>query len=223
MAAPQRTGALVTVEGIDGSGKTSVVDALGRWLEREGVKAAVQREPTTSWLGEAVRRAQIARTAPLGHMFLFLADRAEHVRFMADELKWNTTILCDRYFDSTVAYQGAALEGVVGGQGFDVVDWIRALHQPWVIVPDLTLLIVDDPNACVERLRKHRGHTSMFEDAGYLAKVQEIYKRQAAREPGRFKVLEGGDLEGLIARAQGELETFLATRGLLHAAKKGAA
>jgi len=223
MADPARAGALITVEGIDGSGKSSVVDALGPWLEREGVKSAVQREPTTSWIGEAVRRAQIAKTGPLGHMFLFLADRAEHVRYMRDELKWNTTILCDRYFDSTLAYQGAALEGVLGGQGFDVVEWIRELHQPWVIVPDLTMLIVDDPVVCIERLKKHRGHTSMFEDAAYLAKVQDIYKRQALKEPGRFKVLEGGDLEGLIAKAQRVLEAFLGSRGLLKPAKKSPA
>jgi len=196
-----------------------VVDALVRWLERQGVKAAVQREPTTSWIGEAVRRAQIARTAPLGHMFLFLADRAEHVRAMRDELKWETTILCDRYFDSTVAYQGAALEGAVGGPGFDAVEWIRELHRPWVIVPDMTMLIVDDPATCVERVKKHRGHTSMFEDAAYLGKVQGIYKRLAQQEPARFRVLEGGDLAGLTARAQGELEKFLAARGLLKAAK----
>jgi thymidylate kinase len=82
---------------------------------------------------------------------------------------------------------------------------------------------VDDPHACVERVRKSRGRTSMFEEEAYLSKVQEIYKRLATRHPARFKVLEGGDLEGLIERAQKELELFLPSRGVPRAAKKAPA
>jgi dTMP kinase len=215
MAAPAPAGALVTVEGIDGSGKTTVVDALGRWLEKRGVKAAVQREPTSSWIGEAVRRAQTSHATPLAHMFLFMADRAEHVQFLREQLKWGTAIVCDRYFDSTVAYQGAALEGKLGGPGFDIASWIVELHRPWVVLPDLTLLIVDDPQVCVERLKRQRGHTTMFEEAAYLAKVQEIYKKLAAREPGRIRVLPGGPLGALVEHAQKVLEEFLEKRGLL--------
>src|SRR2546422_9163354 len=109
MAAPQRRGALVTVEGIDGSGKTSVVDALGRWLERQGVKAAVQREPTTSWIGEAVRRAADAPPAPPRDMFLFFAGPAGDARPLRAEVKWGAPNPCHRHLYSTGADQGGPL------------------------------------------------------------------------------------------------------------------
>src|SRR5690242_3793431 len=104
-------GALVTVEGIDGTGKSTVVAGLGRWLASAGVKAAVQREPTQSWVGEAVKKSTTLTTDPLTQTFLFLADRAHHCDAMRAEIAMGTVVLCDRYFDSTVAYQGAALAG----------------------------------------------------------------------------------------------------------------
>src|SRR3989442_1045538 len=161
MAAPARAGALVTFEGIDGTGKSTLVAELGRWLEREHVKAALQREPTTSWVGEAVRRSHVTKADPLTHTFLFLADRAQHTAFMRAQLAMGIAIVCDRYFDSTVAYQGAALGEWLRAAGHDPLKWVRALHDPWVLVPDLTILLVDDPDRCVARVRAARGHTSI--------------------------------------------------------------
>ena len=213
--ASPRKGTLITVEGIDGTGKSSVVAELGRWLASSGVKAAVQREPTASWLGDAVRRSHVTRTDPLTHTFLFLADRAEHTAAMRAEIAMGTVVLCDRYFDSTVAYQGAALQETLAAAGLDAVKWLRQLHDPWVALPDLTVLLADDPGRCVERVKAARGHTTIFEETAFLAKVQENYRRLAAAEPGRFRVLEGGDLSDLKGRSRALLSTFLKGRGFL--------
>lgn len=215
MADQARKGALITFEGIDGTGKSSVVAELGRWLEKEGVRAAVQREPTTSWIGEAVRRSHVTRTDPLTHAFLFLADRAQHTAAMREEIGMGAVIVCDRYFDSTVAYQGAALAGALGA--VDPVSWIRSLHEPWVLLPDLTVLLADDPARCVERVKSSRGHTTLFEDAAFLGKVQANYRRLAAAEPDRFHVMEGGDLDEIKSKSRSAIEEFLRGRGLLKA------
>jgi dTMP kinase len=216
MATPARAGALITVEGIDGTGKSTVVAALGRWLATAGVKAAVQREPTTSWLGEAVRKSHTLKSDALTQTFLFLADRAHHVEVMRAEVSMGTVVVCDRYFDSTVAYQGAALHDALAAGGHDPLKWLRALHEPWVLVPDLTVLIVDDPARCIERV-KARGRASIFETADFLTQVQENYHKAAAAEPARFKVVEGGGLAGLEARCKSAVEAYLRGRGLLSA------
>lgn len=214
MAEAARAGALITIEGIDGTGKSTVVAALGRWLAAANVKAAVQREPTSSWLGEAVRKSHTLHVDALTHTFLFLADRAHHCDAMRGEMAAGAVIVCDRYFDSTIAYQGAALQERMAPAGQDARAWLRALHDPWVVVPDLTLLIVDDPTRCLERV-KARGKTSIFEDAAFLARVQENYRKAAAAEPGRFRVIEGGQLAQVEAACKAEIEKFLRARGLM--------
>lgn len=214
MADPPKGGALITVEGIDGTGKSTVVAGLGRWLASAGVKAAVQREPTQTWLGEAVRKSHTLRTDALTQTFLFLADRAHHGEAMRAELAMGAVIVCDRYFDSTIAYQGAALAGKT--EPYESVKWLRALHNPWVVVPDLTLLIVDDPAKCIDRV-KARGAASMFESTEFLTQVQENYRRAAAAEPERFRVLEGSDLGAIENACKGEIEKLLRARGLLAA------
>jgi dTMP kinase len=207
-------GALITVEGIDGTGKSTVVAGLGRWLAAAGVKAAVQREPTQSWLGEAVRKSHTLRVDPLTQTFLFLADRAHHCEAMRAEIALGAVIVCDRYFDSTIAYQGAALAGKT--EPYESLKWLRALHNPWVLVPDLTLLIVDDPAKCIERV-KARGAASMFESAEFLTKVQDNYRKAAAAEPDRFRVLEGSDLPSIEAGCKAQIEKLLRARGLMAA------
>ncbi len=211
-------GALVTIEGIDGTGKSSVATDLGRFLAEVSVPGALQREPTPSWIGEAVRRGQGNKAAPLALTFLFLADRAEHARALADQVAAGTVVVCDRYIDSTTAYQGAALEGVLPADAGDPVEWVWAIQRVWAPVPDLTLLLVDDPAACMERVRKRPGATELFEDVAFLAKVQQNYRAIAAREAARFRVVGPGTLGSVKAAAREHVRALLAERGLL---KKG--
>jgi dTMP kinase len=213
--APGSPGALITIEGIDGTGKSSVAADLGRFLDGLHVRAALQREPTPLWLGQAVREGQAHRVSPLTLTFLFLADRAEHARALADQVAAGTVVVCDRYMDSTTAYQGAALAGVLPPEVGDPVEWVWSLQRPWAPAPDLTLLLVDDPTVCVERAKRRSGTTELFEDASFLAKVQENYRRVAAREPQRFRVLDAAPLPSLKAQARTHVQTFLAARQIL--------
>lgn len=215
MSEGQGAGALITIEGIDGTGKSTVATDLGRFLEGKGVRAALQREPTPLWLGQAVRQGQAHHVSPVALTFLFLADRAEHARALAEQVERGTVVICDRFLDSTTAYQGAALDGVLPAAAGDPVEWVWSLQRPWAPTPDLTLLLVDDPARCMERVRGREGATELFEEEAFLAKVQENYRRIAAREAGRFRVIEPGPLDALRSAARGAVETFLASRGIL--------
>ena len=220
MAEGSAKGALITLEGIDGTGKSTVAADLGRFLAAAGVRAAVQREPTQSWLGDAVKRAHTQKASALAHTFLFLADRAQHTASIRDQMGFGTVVVCDRYLDSTIAYQSAALAREAPPMGGDLIEWLTALHRPWVQVPDLTILIVDDPVRCMDRVKKSRGHTSMFEDAGFLGAVQENYRAAAKREPARFRVLESLDLAALQTQSRQIVEEFLKSRSLWAPAPK---
>lgn len=208
-------GALITIEGIDGTGKSTVATDIGRFLEGKGVRGALQREPTPLWLGQAVRTGQAHHVSPVALTFLFLADRAEHARALVDQVSRGTVVVCDRFLDSTTAYQGAALDGVLPESAGDPVEWVWSLQRPWAPIPDLTLLLVDEPAKCMERVRSRGGATELFEQEAFLAKVQENYRKIAAREPGRFRVVEPGPLDGVKAAARGHIGKFLAGRGLM--------
>jgi dTMP kinase len=217
VAEAARPGALITVEGIDGTGKSTVATDLGRFLEERGVRGALQREPTPGWTGEAVRRGQANRADPLALTFLFLADRAQHARAITEQVARGAVVVCDRFLDSTTAYQGAALAGLLPAQAGDPLEWVWSLQRPWAPVPDLTLLLVDDPTLCIERVKRRSGATEMFEDAAFLAKVQANYRAIAAREPSRFTLIEPGTLESLKRNARTAVEGLLTARGLIRA------
>ncbi|MFC7156723.1 dTMP kinase [Halomarina halobia] len=172
---------LITLEGIDGSGKTTAWEAL-----RDVYPDAVfTREPTTSWYGEAVRRSLADDDAdPLADLFLFTADHADHLsRVVRPALDEGRLVVSDRYSDSRYAYQGAALSGVVERP----VEYIRGIHGPFTRPPDATIYLDVDPRVGAERA----GANDKFEHAGYLAAVQENYERLIGYEPERFVRVDG--------------------------------
>ena len=103
----------VTFEGIDGSGKTTVARLVADRLAEKGERVFLTAEPTKAWLGDAVRRSYEDDVGGLAESFLFLADRAAHQEEIRIHLDSGEIVLCDRYLDSTYAYQGARLEGIV--------------------------------------------------------------------------------------------------------------
>ncbi|MFC6837675.1 dTMP kinase [Halomarina ordinaria] len=167
---------LITLEGIDGSGKTTAWEAL----QDVYPDAVFTREPTTSWYGEAVRRSLDDDDAdPLADLFLFTADHADHLsRVVRPALEEGRLVVSDRYSDSRYAYQGAALSGVVKRP----VEYIRGVHQPFTRPPDATVYLDVDPQVGAERA----GATDKFEHADYLAAVRENYERLIDYEPERF-------------------------------------
>ncbi|ELY44219.1 dTMP kinase [Natronorubrum sulfidifaciens] len=172
---------LVTLEGLDGSGKTTV---------REGLQAAYPdatftREPTNdSWYGEAVYRSIGDDDADsLAELFLYTADHAAHLsRVIEPALEAGDLVISDRYSDSRFAYQGATLEVSPRLDVDDPLEYVVDIHEPFSIDPDLTIYLDIDP----ETAAKRAGATNKFERADYLESVAENYERLIAREPARF-------------------------------------
>ena len=170
---------LVTLEGLDGSGKTTCVEALeASTAVPEGT--VFTREPTGSWYGDAVRRSIRDDDAdPLAELFLYTADHADHIaNTIEPALDGGQAVISDRYSDSRYAYQGATLDGRFD----DPVAFVQDVHEPWTRPPDATLYLDVDPETAAER----SGATNKFETAEYLMSVRENYERLVAADPERF-------------------------------------
>jgi dTMP kinase len=170
---------LLTLEGLDGSGKSSCINAL---QDSPAIPEDVvyTREPTESWYGEAVRRSIADDGADsLAELFLYTADHAAHLaRTVTPTLSSGGVVVSDRYSDSRYAYQGATL----ADRFEDPVAFVRDVHQPWTRPPDATLYLDVDPETAAER----SGATNKFETASYLRSVRGNYERLIERERERF-------------------------------------
>jgi dTMP kinase len=193
---------LLTLEGLDGSGKTTCIEAL-RASPSLG-DATFTREPTTSWYGEAVRRSVADADAdPLAELFLYTADHAAHLaRTVRPALDRGGVVVSDRYSDSRYAYQGATL----ADRFEDSVAFVRGIHQPWTRPPDATIYLDVDPETGAER----SGATNKFETATYLAEVRDNYERLLAEEPDRFVRIDASrPVEVVCADVLETVETLL--------------
>ncbi|MGC9059655.1 MAG: dTMP kinase [Thermoplasmata archaeon] len=177
-------GKFITVEGVDGSGKSTLTAKLGKFLENAGYDVVLTTEPTDTWLGKNVKRAFDENLLPYSEVFLFLADRCEHTRQIKKELDAGKIVLCDRYADSTYAYQGAALEGYMEAP----VEWLIEISRYIVIEPDLTLLLIARPEVVIERITP-RGSLTKFEKCEYLKKVHENYL-MLSKKFSRIRVID---------------------------------
>jgi dTMP kinase len=167
---------LITLEGIDGAGKTTAQEALSAAYP----DAVCTREPTDSWYGEAVKRSiGDATSDPLAELFLFVADHADHLaRTVQPALDDGRLVISDRYVDSRIAYQGASLCGVVDRP----MEYVRGVHAPFTRMPDATLYFDVSPELGAERA----GATNKMEHIDFLADVAANYERLLEAEPGRF-------------------------------------
>lgn len=197
---------LVTFEGIDGSGKTTVSRRVAEALRSSGRTIYLTSEPTDTWLGDAVRRALEDDVGPVPESFLFLADRAAHVTVIRSHVERGELVVCDRYADSTYAYQGARLEGVVD----DPIRFLQRASAPWLLTPDLTLLLRAPPEVGLKRI-EGRSNRIRFEDLAFLRKVAANYNRLARSR--RFVVLDATqDLDLVVRDAVGTIEKRLMSR-----------
>ena len=185
-------GRFIVFEGIDGSGKSSITKAIAQKLGRSEV--IVTGEPTDTWLGDAVRRSHKENADPLTEAFLFLADRSAHTEAIRGWLKEGKTVLCDRYYYSTVAYQGAAMEGSAGTDPF---AWLLEMNLRVSIEPDIVFLFKVDPETALGRV-KRRGKLSKFERLEFLTKVSANYDRLAEMMKNIVIVDSNGSLEKVI-------------------------
>jgi len=186
------SGVLITLEGVEGSGKTTQMMRLERWLRRQGWKVEHTREPDGTRLGVAVRRLfehPGVHPKPLVEVFLFMAARQQHV---AEKIRpWldrGRVVLCDRYADATVAYQGY-------GRGVDP-DLIRELNARATsgVMPDLTLLFDLDPAAGLQRNRTQGRRLDRFEreKLAFHRRVRQGYLEILRAEPKRVRLINAG-------------------------------
>ena len=177
---------LITLEGIDGSGKSTLVDALSASdIGLEPEQLCKTQEPTDDSIGRLIRE-QLSDDSfgTLAELHLFIADHAHHLNTTIDPaLQDGKTILCDRYFDSRIAYQAVGLNGIGG----DLLTYIYDLHRPWTKDPDLTILIDTDPAVAIDRLST----AEKFEIATVLEEIRENYLELAKRHGHRFEVVDG--------------------------------
>ena len=185
---------LVTLEGLDGSGKTSCMEAL-RAADSVPEETVFTREPTDSWYGDAVQRSIHDDDAdPLAELFLYTADHADHVtNTIRPALSTGRPVISDRYSDSRYAYQGATLE-----QRFDdALGYVRGIHEPWTRPPDATIYLDVDPEIATER----SGATNKFERKAHLESVQANYERLIETEPERFVRIDATQSESAVCAA----------------------
>ncbi|GAB6880202.1 dTMP kinase [Halorubrum gandharaense] len=170
---------LITLEGLDGSGKTTVWEALHDVYP----DAVFTREPTDSWYGEAVYRSIEDDDAdPLAELFLYTADHADHLsRTVRPALDDGKLVVSDRYSDSRFAYQAATLAASDADLARPL-EYIRGIHSAFSRPPDATIYLDVDARTAAERA----GRTNKFEESGYLAEVQTNYERLIDAEPERF-------------------------------------
>lgn len=201
-------GWFITFEGSDGGGKTTQAERLRDDLAASGRRVRLAREPGGTWLGERLREVLLARTGsvertsdPLTDALLFNAARRQLVReVIRPALAGGETIICARYADSTLAYQGY-------GSGVPL-EWLRALAETATdgLAPDLTIVL--DLPAEVGLTRKASGDITRFEadfDLAFHRRVREGFLAVAAAEPERVVVVDATDGEDSVASAVAEV------------------
>ena len=202
-----RRGKFITFEGLDGTGKSTQMRKLAAALRASGHKVVETREPGGTATGEKIRKVLLdSRTSgldPLAEMALMFASRAQHIaEVIAPGLEHGSIVLCDRFTDSTEAYQGSGRK--LGSEA--VLELHRVLCGN--LQPDLTLLLDSNPTASVNRARRRNkrggktGHSHgdenrfELETRTFFARVHEGYLAIAAREPGRVAAVDARGTPG---------------------------
>lgn len=186
----------VVLEGIDGSGKSSVAKEVARRLGR---RAVLTREPTQSWIGKAVHEGIARKVSPYTDALLFMADRAQHTIEINELISKGKVVVSDRYYHSTVAYQAAYLQNQFEGDAF---RWLLDANLRISRKPDLTALLVIPPELGLERIRGRR-ELSRFERLSFLKKVHSNYLRLARSDRSIVKIDGTKDLETVVKEVLG--------------------
>lgn len=218
-------GFFLTFEGLDGSGKSTQLRRLSAHLESLGLPVTVTRQPGGTHLGDRIRALLLdSKTdciAPMTELGLMFSDRTQCIaEVIRPALDQGRVILCDRYTDSTEAYQG-------GGRqlGSDVVLRMHAT-MCGALNPDLTLLLLPDFDRSLARARRRNDRTAARgkdegrfekENEAFYRRVYEQYRAIAAREPQRVAVIDGDrSIEEIHLQIRALVEGKLRAAGLLN-------
>jgi dTMP kinase len=193
-------GLFITLEGLDGSGKTTQINRLADWLQKRAHPPVLTRQPGGTPTGDRIRAllldSRSTALSPMTEMALMFADRAQAIAEVIEPaLKAGKIVLCDRFTDSTEAYQGGGRK--LGSAA--VLDLHRLLCSN--LQPDFTLLLLPSLEASLARARHRNKRTeaqtgqneNRFEQEqdAFFRRVWEKYKEMAAREPDRVVLIQG--------------------------------
>jgi len=200
----------ITVEGIEGVGKSTHISALCELLRTRGIDVVATREPGGTELGDHIRGllldGGIPAMGPDTELLLIFAARAEHLRqVVLPALAAGRWVVSDRFTDATYAYQGAG-RGIAGQRIADLEQWVQNDFRP-----DYTLLLQAGIETALSRIRS-RGPEDRFEreKADFFARVQQAYLERANREPRRFHVIDAnGGLDDVRRRIADVVETLV--------------
>ncbi len=192
-------GAFLSVEGLDGSGKGTQIEKLAEVLDRYGFEVVHSREPGGTPIGEKIREILLdrgnAEMADETEALLYAASRAQHVREkIRPAVAAGRVVLCDRFLDSSVAYQG-------GGRQLGI-DRVLAINAPAVdgTMPDLTVYLdIGHREALERRCAASRPDRLEMQAESFHARVEDGYHELISRDPGRFVVVDAGKTREEIA------------------------
>ena len=200
-------GRLITFEGIEGSGKTTQLERLADRLRATGAVVVATREPGGTSLGRALRalllRPDPQPMSPIAELMLYLTDRAQHLTEIVEPaLERGEIVLCDRFTDATLAYQGC-------GRGLGL-ERIRDLHShpPLDRVPDRTLLLELAPTLALRRATRRNDEQDLAASEGrfeqerieFHQRVFEGYRSLAAAEPQRIKIVDAAGTADVVEK-----------------------
>jgi dTMP kinase len=203
-----KKGLCISFEGPDGSGKTTQIKLLGEYLSDLGHEVVYTREPGGTRIGEKIRALILdvgnAEMSALAEMMLYAASRAQHIaEVIGPALEKGSTVLCDRYVDSSVVYQG------YGRRLGRVVSEVNALAVGET-VPDLTILLKIDPEACFDRIGRTGGDRIESEEMDYHRRVYSGYLELERKYPERVKGVDAtGDVDDVCANVRRAVDGFL--------------
>lgn len=161
------TGLFIVIEGIDGTGKSTQARSLGEWFESQGREVVLSREPTDGPWGTKLRNSANSRLSPADELQFFLNDRQQHVQeLISPALAAGKVVILDRYYFSTMAYQGA--------RGFDPQE-IREKNEAFAPIPHLLLILDLDVDAALKRIGARGDIANEFEKRDNLERCREIF------------------------------------------------
>jgi len=160
----------ITFEGIDGSGKSTVSKVVYDKLKSDGHNVVLTYEPTDSTIGKFVQKCIKTGDDPFVTAFTFIADRIQHCKKIKQWIDDGKIVLCDRYAESTYAYQGAQLENTINNS----IKWLQDLSKDRILIPERTFLFVIPPKDSLARIQ-NRDELIPFERLSFLKKVHKNY------------------------------------------------
>lgn len=188
------TGKFITIEGTDGAGKTTQINLLTKYLKKRGYEVILTREPGGTAIGEKIRELLLdcgnSEMLSITEVLLYVASRVQHLNeIILPAVNIGKIVICDRFVDSSIAYQGFGRE-----LGIEMIEKINAVAIGNVN-PDITFYLDINPTSGIDRKKREYGHTldrMEHEKLDFHKRVSQGYKVLCERYPQRIKKIDAG-------------------------------